>query len=178
MLDMGRDGRLNPARRTGLQAAYGPRVPLDPRYLTAYVRDISLLSDAEYARLQPPAALRSFPVDLANRDLQYSGIYEDGWVGERAYAVLAGGPDADLVVQGNPRRTRAGAHLVVALDGRIVGRRALAAGPFTLRVPAPASRAPRRVELRFDAVGPLSGADPRPASAHLSFLGFAPRTGR
>jgi hypothetical protein len=174
LLDMGVNGRLPAVSRPGLQGLYGRSVPTDPRYLTAYVRDISLVSSAQYAILHPPSALRSFPADLRNPDLEYSGLYEDGWMGANGYVRLAGGPAADLVVQGQVP-AGAGKQLQVFVNGHEVDAVAIVPGPLDVRAPVPASGANRRVELRFAQTIRLTPPDLRPAAVHLSFLGFVPR---
>jgi len=169
MLDMGEQGRLQPVPRHGLERIYGADIPLDTRRLTAYVRDVSLIGEDEFARLRPPSALRAFPADLANPSLEYAGIYEDGWVGESAYAVLSARRGADLSVTGD---TRGAERLRVLVGGREVVRRRVPAGRFSVRVPAPVAGRRVRVELRFGSARPLPAPDLRPAAAHLTFLGF------
>src|SRR5439155_3422792 len=88
-LDMGVDGEPFPERRSGLMALYGTDVALDRRRPVGFLRDISLVSQEEYGRLAPPSKLESFPADLENPDLEYSGIYEDGRVSEASYFQLA-----------------------------------------------------------------------------------------
>ena len=63
-------------RRPGVTGSWGKSVALDPRSLTSYVRDVSLVTPAQYDRLRAPSAIRSIPADLANLNLEYSGIYE------------------------------------------------------------------------------------------------------
>ncbi len=156
---------------TGVQALYGRSVPRDIRFLTSYVRDVSLVSAQQYRELQPPTALSQFPSNLANPNLQYSGLYEDGWMGADAYVVLAGGAAADLVVRGEVP-PGAGKRLTILVNGRPVFSTAIAPGALNVRVPVPASAAPRRVELRFAAMIKLPAPDLRPAAARLSFLGL------
>jgi hypothetical protein len=171
LLDLGENGQLSRLPRSGLEGLYGRSEIIDPQFLSAYVRNVSLVSEAEYAHLRPPSVLDSFPADLANEDLEYSGIYEDGWIGEDSYAVLAGGAAADLVVRGEVP-AGAGKHLEVLLNGRPVISAPDPPGPLGLRIPVPASSSNRRVELRFAASVKLQAPDLRPASAHLTFLGF------
>jgi hypothetical protein len=170
-LDLGENGRLSRFPRTGLEGLYGRSEIIDPQFLTALVRNVSLVSQAEYAHLHPPLALDNFPTDLANESLQYSGIYEDGWIGEDSYAVLAGGTAADLLVRGEVP-AGAGKHLEVLLNGRDVVSVPVPPGVLDIRVPVPASSSNRRVELRFAASIKLKAPDLRPASARLKFLGF------
>ena len=86
-------------RRPGVTGSWGKSVALDPRSLTSYVRDVSLVTPAQYGRLRAPSAIRSIPADLANLNLEYSGIYEDGWVARTSYAQLAGGPPGRLAIR-------------------------------------------------------------------------------
>ncbi|MGD0455440.1 MAG: hypothetical protein ABSB69_17785 [Solirubrobacteraceae bacterium] len=173
LLDAGEEGVRFHSKRTGLDGLYGSSIPLDPRLLTSYVRNISLISEAEYSLLSPPSALSIFPTDLANEDLEYSGIYEDGWVAEDSYAVLAGGPAANLELRaGVP--PGAGKHLTALVDGRVVASVAAPPGLLNVSVHVPASSTSRRVELRFAKSIKLHAPDLRPASAHLIFLGFVP----
>jgi len=171
LLDLGANGQLNKYPRVGLARLYGRSVIIDPRFLTGYVRDVSLVSETEYRRLRPPQVLQHFPADLANQNLEYSGIYEDGWVGEGSYAVLAAGPAAELQLRASVPRG-AGKHLEVLVGGHIVASLPVMPGALNLRVPVPSSSVPRRVELRFAKTIRLKAPDLRPASALLSFLGF------
>jgi hypothetical protein len=171
LLDMGAEGQLPPFGAHGVQGLYGRSVPTDPRFLTSYLRDVSLVSSAEYAHMHPPAAVSSFPSDLANDKLEYSGIYEDGWVAERSYVRLARGPRADLVLRCEVPGG-AGKHLQILVSGRTVASLPISPGALDVRVPVPASATDRRVELRFAATVPLKSPDLRPAAALLSYLGF------
>jgi hypothetical protein len=177
LLDMGIDGKLPFIKRSGLQGIYGKSVPTDPNYLTTFVKDISLVSAAQYADLRPPTAVSSFPGSLENPNLEYAGLYEDGWIGERGYVRLAGGPAADLLTTGEVP-VGAGGHLLLLVNGHPVYSAAVASGKLRVRVPVPASSATRRLEFRFAKTIKLKAPDLRPAAAHLAFLGFVPRTGR
>jgi hypothetical protein len=91
-----------PNKRGTLESLYNTEVPLDSRKLIGYGRDISALSAAEVAALTRPNKLTHFPNDLLfARGLEYSGIYEDGWLSPRSEFVLGGGgPDAWIRVRG------------------------------------------------------------------------------
>jgi hypothetical protein len=132
-----------------------------------------LIGDRDFADRRPPAGLQHFPADLANPDLEYSGIYEDGWIGEHAYAVVAGGPTGQLVLEGS-RTATPGGRLEVRVDGRRVVDRTVRPEPFSIRARVPASRLPRKIELRLSGVAPLPAPDGRPVSALLSYLGVVP----
>ena len=175
LLDMGTPGRLAVYHRTGPQGIYGQSIPYDPRYLTSYVRDISLISGKQYEGLRAPAVLSHFPADLANPNLEYSGIYEDGWVAEDFYAMLAGGRAGDLVIRANVLPQQ-GQHLEVLVNGRAVASRSVSSGQLALRVPVPRTASRRRIELRWARTLQLGPADRRKAAALLQFVGVVPAT--
>jgi hypothetical protein len=145
---------------------------LDPRYLTGYLRDASVMGSAEYRRRVAPSNLHRFPADLANPNLEYSGIYEDGWVAD-SYAVLSTGGAHELVVRADvlPGPDQ---RLEVLVDGKRIVSRRVKPGLLDLRLPLLGAAATRRVELRWAHVERLGLHDPRPAAARLLFLGFTP----
>jgi hypothetical protein len=171
LLDMGTEGRVLPVPRPGLQGLYGEHVVLDPRRLTGYVRDVSLMPDADYRRRRAPENLQRFPSDLGNLKLEYSGIYEDGWVANDLYAVLSPRDARELVVRAEvlPGLDQ---HLEVLIDGKRIVSRGVKAGLLDLHLPIASGAANRRVELRWAHVKQLGPHDSRPAAAHLRFLGF------
>ncbi len=70
--------------------------------------------------------------------------------------------------------------VVVLLDGREVGRQAVKAGPFELRVPVPlpagadGAGRPHQVEIRFSNAQTLPAPDGRSVGARLEAFGFPP----
>jgi hypothetical protein len=86
MIDMGTAGWPQALRRTGLMNLYGKKVSVGKRLLVGYARDVSLLSEEQYQAMAPPSRLDEFPNGkanpLRNRDIEYSGLYEDGWASE------------------------------------------------------------------------------------------------
>jgi hypothetical protein len=156
---------------------YGREVHTDYRRITTFGRDISLISEQEYRSFKAPASLRRFPADLATRHLEYSGIYEDGWVSERAFFKLAPHATArHLVVRGFvPKAGSDGfrSRLELAVDGTPVARRELGVGPFEIKVPAGATRGRHRIDLSFDRVQRLAGDDGRAAAAKIEFIGYS-----
>jgi hypothetical protein len=175
VLDMGERAKTIKDKRRGLQKLWGGDVPVDPRYVTAFVRNISLVSEGRYRQLKRPLAIADFPRGLANPNLEYSGISEDGWIAEDAYAVFAGGPPRRLVVRGlvpGPGHQR----LRISVNGRQIAARSVEPGKLEVVLPLAASKAPRRVELQWDVARPLPSPDGRPVSALLHFLGLVEST--
>ncbi|MBL9189290.1 MAG: hypothetical protein JNK23_17540 [Opitutaceae bacterium] len=168
-----------PFERTGLQALYNTEVPFDSRKLVAYGRDISALSAAQLAALPRPAKLTKFPDDLLfARGLEFSGIYEDGWLSPQSEFVLGGGgPAAWVRVRG----------FVPELPGQPLGRGtltfALPGGPvevpaevgsFDWLLPVGSADQLARLGLRFSAHAPLPNRDDRPVGGKLEWLEVFP----
>lgn len=173
VLDMGTNGHFPRVGRPGVTGLWGKSALLDPRLLTSYVRDVSLVSPAQYSRLRAPLRIRTFPADLADLGLEYSGIFEDGWVGQTSYARLSGGPAGRLVIRALVVPRREGQRLRVLVNGRTVESRSVKAGLLDLSIPLPAASDRRTIELRWAGATRLSALDPRRAAAHLTFLGVA-----
>ncbi len=168
-----------PNDRTGLQALYNNNVPLDSRKLVAYGRDISALSAAEVAALERPKQLTRFPDDiLFAKGLEFSGIYEDGWLSPRSDFVLGGGgPQSWARIRG----------FVPNLPGDPLGRGTLKIttpagtfevpadiGSFDWLVPVGSAGQLAPVGLQFSVQGPLPGRDARPVGGKLEWLEIHP----
>ena len=175
LLDMGTHGFRFPNRRAGLMALYGRDIPLDPRVIVGFGRDISALSEEEYQDLAAPSHVQAFPTDLTNRSLEYSGIYEDGWVAESSYLKLRqskeGSPLVVRVAVPVIGGKAASSRLVLKVDGSEVARKSLSTKTAEIQVPG--SRIGKhRIELMFDGATGLPGTDGRPVSARIQFVGF------
>jgi hypothetical protein len=149
---------------------------LDTRRLTSFVRDISLISDDDYREIKQPSKLTKFPEDLANKNLEYSGIYEDGWMAESAVVRLAG-PTRPVqfnvagIMPWNPK-TSGVSQIVVRIDGVEKARFSLTQGEFSIPMQIEPSDKPILVEIRADGARPLGPVDHRPASIRLTRIGW------
>jgi hypothetical protein len=175
VLDMGADPQAFPERRSGLMNLFGRDVPIDRRRLVGFGRAISAVSDAEYAAIQPPSALTRFPDDLIRPDVEYSGIYEDGWISDAAFVRLTRPADSSvLVIRGlvpSIRDPKFQVQAEVQVDGQVVLNQDLPVGEFELRSAVPV-KTTARIELRFSAAQSLPDPDNRPVAAQLHSLGF------
>ncbi len=175
-LDMGRDGTSFAYDRTGLMNLYNQDVKVDIRQLVGFGRDISLVSDEQYRNIAAPEQVSNFPADLANPNLEYSGIYEDGWISEAAFFGLnhPAGPAA-LVVRGTiPQIDNPGfkTEITVLVDGQEIEHRYLSLGDFELKLPSITQPGRHRVDLRFSNFQRLPGNDRRLAAGLLKSVGF------
>lgn len=155
---------------------YGRDVPIDQRRLVGFGRDISLVSEEEYLTLAPPSQLLSFPADLTNPDLEYSGLYEDGWVSEAAFFRLTQpAAPSQIVVRGMiPQITDPAfsCEVHVFVDEHEVPRKTLGLGDFEIRAPVSSNMSTRRIDLHFSRFQQLPSPDNRPVTALLQFVGF------
>ncbi|MGD0198495.1 MAG: hypothetical protein ABSC56_11410 [Solirubrobacteraceae bacterium] len=174
LLDLVRTPAHIPAARSGVQGLWDGRIPIDYRELDGWLRNVSLVSAQQYRALRPPTAIATFPAGLANPSLQYSGIYEDGWIGPDAYAVLAGGQATHLKITGEVP-AGAGGTLNISVNGHTVYSAAAGSGALAVDVPLPATTNDRTISLHFSKMIHLAAPDGRPASALLTFLGLTSR---
>ena len=171
-----------PDFRHGLKALYHTDVPLDSRRLVGWGRDISVLSPAQYAELARPRRIVRFPQDLISNDaLEFSGIYEDGWLSPDSEFVLAGARVGDCVrlrgsvpaLAGTPLGT---GDLLVSINGASTIPLPAKAGRFDWQIPITSGASQTRVRLHFTASGALPNVDTRPVGGALELLEISPVT--
>jgi len=175
LLDMGTWGFRFPDHRSGLMNLYGRKIEVDARRITGFARDLSAVSEQEYEDLAAPQRIQSFPHDLANKNLEYSGIYEDGWVAESSYLVLGqrkgGLPLVVRVVNPGINGAISSSRLTLWIDGAQVRQTTLGVGSSELRVSG-VKVGKHRIKLVFDKASSLPAPDGRPVSARLQMVGF------
>ena len=175
LLDMGIAGSRFQRTRTGLMALYGRRVLIDSRLLTAFFRDLSLVSERDISAAPAPEAVSHFPTDLQNPALFYSGIYEDGWVAEASQVrLLERERNGTLIVKGMvPQIDNPTFHTTLRLlvDDRTRSVCNLRVGYFVCRVSG-VSAGTHTIRALFSHLQRLPAGDRRPVSARFSYLGF------
>lgn len=178
-LDMGMDGRARQDRRYGLMRLFGNKTALDFRRLTCHGRDISLISEQEYAALPAPARIASFPGDLGNKALEYSGIYEDGWLSEDAYAWLRPHAQGDDILVLEAMLPAIGGATIsntctLSINSHALATRTIPPGRFTLTARIPPVTGRIKTGITFSRLQSLPGGDDRPVAAKLIRLGIEP----
>jgi len=159
--------------KTGLMRLYGVRYNLDDRRLDGFVRDISVMTNEQYLAMSRPTKIGSFPWDLYQYPgLEYSGIYEDGWVAEDAYFKMGPSHPGQVVqfkgfIPSSPRFRAAGVDLTISINDTPTEIVHLTPGDFTLtrliKVPA----AITSISLHFSDAEPYGLHDDRPVSAFV-----------
>ncbi|CNF81692.1 TPA: hypothetical protein PXJ53_001189 [Yersinia enterocolitica] len=176
-VDMGRKGKQMSDSRNGLMLLYGRDVLLDSRYITTFGRNISLISEELYQSLQPPQSIAHFPTDLADPNLEYSGIYEDGWISERSFFKFKVGKETDkFIICGMiPQLGKAAdfsTELKIRINGQLVSQQKLGVGAFSVEVPVTGLNGSPRVDLEFTNYQQLPGDDGRITAGKIDFIGF------
>lgn len=135
------------------------------------------LSVDEYQTWRTRNSVSKFPDDLTKPKPEYSGLYEDGWIAERAHLALSAGAGA-------AQRLRiAGVvpligdkdfetELTISVDGRTVGQIRLPPGTFAFERDFPLAPGQHRLALAFSRTQVLPLPDTRKVAARLSFAGF------
>lgn len=177
VIDMNIEGTQSLHKRMGLMRLYGQNISLDTRYIVAFARDVSIISEDEYQQLDAPTSISEFPQDLDNPNLEYSGIYEDGWISELSFVQLKQTKlDSHLTIHGMLPKiadNMIGSNLVVVLDGNVVLEKKLTPGPFEIVIPVKDEKiARRKIELRFSQLQALPRGDKRPVAAKIDYIGF------
>jgi hypothetical protein len=175
-VDMNRVSRRFPNVSTGLSFLYGRKIPNDSRKVTTFGRNISLVSNEEYEMLAAPSVVKNFPADLANRSLEYSGVYEDGWLSEQSFFALSPKSSSKFIVLKARIPLIESADfstvITVQIDGKMAMQKTLKLDNFELKIPFVASTKRHRIDISFSAFQRLPNGDGRPISAKVEFIGF------
>jgi hypothetical protein len=169
-IDMGVAATHFRTDRHGLAALYNTGLGDDPRFLTGFTRNISLIAPDQVAAIVPPAAIAGFPAGLMAPGLFYSGVTEDGWLADRAWFDLGpSGPSNFVHVTGSVPGFGAkipGSVIQVFAEGVKVSEGTLTGGAFDMTIPIPQASGPR--EITFD----IAGTDrlPPPDGRRVSIL--------
>ena len=174
LLDLGVDAKLLNVPRTGLMKLYGTKVPIDYRRMVAFARQIRLIDADASDSPVVPSSLAKFPSDLGNKDLEFSGIYEDGWLGDEGFVVLSSEKPGKVVFRGLFPLWLGldSVDLALTIEGGAPIRKRLEPGPFELELPVGSGRS--RIGFQFSAIGRLPAGDNRPAVALLSSVSIEP----
>jgi hypothetical protein len=175
-LDMGREGAVLEEKRTGLMRLYNIKLPLDWRRCVAMAREISAISEEDYQRMRPPHLINRFPEGLGDPALEYSGIYEDGWVEKQSYVTfLRPANFVPLVIRGMIPQVGTAKFtnvIRVRVNGKEIARRPVGTGEFELRLNPPPGSQRNSINIEFEKAQKFQDDD-RSLSALLRCVGFA-----
>ncbi len=179
-VDFGEDGQMIAKEKTGLMALYGLKYNLDDRRLVGFTRDISVITEEQYLRLKRPTRIASLPWDLYdNPGLEYSGLFEDGWIGDQAYLNLAASKKGDVVtfkgeIPDTAEFKKNGTKLVMTVNGYPSEEILLKTGKFTLNRFVQADGDITRVEFAFSHAENYGTIDQRRLASFLHEISLHP----
>jgi hypothetical protein len=179
-LDFGENGKVIEKRKTGLMNLYGLKYNLDDRNLVGFTRDVSVITEEQYRRLKRPTRIASLPWDLYdNPGLEYSGVFEDGWLGDRAYLKLGASKKGDVVTfKGEIPDTAGfranGTELTITIAGLPSQPIVLKPGKFTLNRFVPTDVDITAVEFAFSRTENYGTTDQRYLASFLHELSVHP----
>jgi hypothetical protein len=131
------------------------------------VRQFSSI-DAASAAVGPPSKIDRFPFDLCVQGLEFSGIYQDGWLSDHAVLTLYAASAGMAVLRGlfpaGIGLDSVEVTLTVGSSPSVVKR--IMPGPFVIAAPAEAGWV--HIDIGFSGVGRLPAGDGRPAVARVT----------
>ena len=179
-LDLGEEPQMIKKEVTGLMRLYGLKYNLDDRRLDGFTRDISVVTEEQYRNLKRPARISKLPDDIYNNPgLEYSGLFEDGWLGDRASICLAGGKKGDIVtfkgeIPDLPAFRDGGLVLTMTINGKEPEPTVLHPGTFTINRFVSEDSDVTRIELQFNKAETYGKIDARHLTAFISELSVHP----
>lgn len=170
-------GRYFENKKRGLNSLYNKEVSLDPRKIVTFGRAINLTNRSE-ALFDAPVSVSSFPKDLEDEELLYSGIYESGWLSEDSYFYLKSNANNSLKLSGFVpliKNKDFATNVEITIDGKQVAKRNLQVGDFEFNLDALGIKpGVHRVGIHFDKYQNIQGKQQLFAAGFLRQLGFFP----
>jgi len=149
---------------------------LDPRYISSYSRNISIISEEEYQHLQTPSLLTHFPEDLLSTRVEYSGLYEDGYISNRSYIYLKKPPNkSHFIINGlYPQMVdhQDNTTLKIFIDNNKIQEITLSPGYFNIILSSALFNTRSKIIFIFSKQYMLSKQDRRPVAAKINKIGF------
>ena len=173
-LDFGENGQMIFKEKTGLMNLYGLKYNLDDRRLVGFTRDISVITEEQYQNLKRPTKISRLPQDLYdNPGLEYSGLFEDGWMSNQAYLVFGPAKRGDFVsfqgvIPETPAFNDGGVTVIMTINGDASEPVLLRPGPFTLNRFVHSDSPTTKIEFLFSKSGSYGTTDLRNLSAYIN----------
>ena len=159
-------------------------IDLDDRRLVGFMRDASVITEQQYLALPRPTKINDFPGDLARYPgLEYSGLFEDGWVAEDAFFKL--GPSRAgqiLTFKGTIPETKKfreqGVDVTVSINEKPTEIVNLKSGDFTLTRLIKEATQITSISLHFSDAQVYGTEDPRAVSAAIREISIGDQDSR
>ncbi len=178
-LHISRELAAFPQKSSFVSRIYGEEFELDARRITMFLNNLSIVDRDILQKSSRQKEVSEFPTSILNNELNYSGAYEDGWVGSNSYFELSDKGSSVLILKGSvPTIYRSSIHnstVTISIDGKKLVARTIQSGDFSITVPWIGDlkgKGTRRVAIQFSNQQNLPSPDNRPVSAQISFIGF------
>ena len=172
-LDFGEVPRPIEKDKTGLMRLWGVKFNLDDRRLVGFMRDASVITEEQYLALPRPNKIGDFPGDLARYPgLEYSGLFEDGWVAEDAFFKLGSSHAGQILtfkgfIPDTEKFRKQGVDITVSINDKPTEIVNIKAGEFTLTRLIKEATQITSISLHFSDAQVYGTEDPRPVSAFV-----------
>ena len=172
-LDFGEIPRPIDKDKTGLMRLWGVKFNLDDRRLVGFMRDASVITEEQYLALPRPSKIGDFPNDLSRYPgLEYSGLFEDGWVAEDAFFKLGPSHAGQILtfkgfIPDTPKFRQQGVDVTVSINEKPTEIVNLKSGEFTLTRLIKEATQITSIALHFSDAQVYGSEDPRPVSAFV-----------
>ena len=173
-LDFGEVPRPIEKEKTGLMRLWGLKFNLDDRRLVGFMRDASVITEEQYLALPRPTKIGDFPADLSRYPgLEYSGLFEDGWVAEDAFFKLGPSRAGQILtfrgfIPDTPKFRSEGVNVTVSLNDKPTEIVNLKTGLFTLTRLIKEATQITSISLKFSDAQVYGSDDPRAVSAFVN----------
>lgn len=166
-------------KRSFISGIYGKKFELDARRISLFMSNLSIVDQVDLNKDFGQSSISQFPESLLGKFLEYSGVYEDGWIGSSSYFVLSDKSSSALEVSGSIPILNGSRNfktsITLSVDGKRLITKKLGVGPFTVTLPWQSDvrdAGKKRIRIQFSNEQKLPIPDGRPVSAQVSFIGF------
>jgi len=168
-----------PIKRSFIGSIYGRDIELDARRISLFLNNLSVIDKSELKLVKGQNSVSIFPDHLLNKNLVFSGVYEDGWVGADSYFDLSDHSSSEFLLEGVIPELKGMSgfenSVSISIDGKKLITKKIGVGSFSISVPwshGEKNFEKKRVSIQFAKKMKLPTPDDRPVSAKISFVGF------
>jgi len=178
LIDMKREGKPFAQEKSLLMKAFGEGVILDSRYITTFIRDLSLVSNDIYLSLERPISISKFPSDLTNKNLEYSGIYENGDLSSHSFVILNSLKDTKFLkikcqFPASNFSLNSNLNVIVYIDDNLILQNKLSSSNIDLSLPVNLNAGSHKIIIKFETI--KTNGYQELTKPHLAFIGFENR---
>jgi hypothetical protein len=160
-----------PQAESPIESLWGAGFRLDPRKLTGFMRELRVIRESD----MPPAprSVERFPGDLLRADTFFSGICEDGWIGNECEVRLRGGGQVQIQGEVPDLGDDVKQQVKVYVNGALAAAREYPSGRFLLKCTGRAKDEACDVRMECSASVFLPSPDGRPVCVKLKCIKIA-----